>query len=115
MKNICKKKIDIRIKRDLRLWDKMKEKFEKVKNGWGQATANKTKTEEVKRLWNATTEIFKMVGKWFTIKNGREKCLHAADIYYYSVATYGIYAFRTTAKSYCDEKCAEDLGINLHE
>ncbi|XP_065650171.1 conodipine-P1 [Hydra vulgaris] len=116
MTNICKKKIATpRSKRDVSLWEKMIEKYEKVKNGWEKTTSNKTKTEEAKRLLLATKEIFKMIGKWFTLKNEMEKCLQAVDIYYYSVATYGIYAYRTTAKSYCDQKCAKDLGLNLHE
>ena len=119
MKNICKREINnkFRRRRDLvkeSLWDKMKEKFEKVKNGWGQATANQTKTDEAKRLWTATQEIFKMVVSWFTISNEMDKCLHAADIYHHAVATYGIYAYRTTLKSDCNEDCVKELGANLH-
>ncbi|XP_065656529.1 conodipine-P1 [Hydra vulgaris] len=117
MINLCKKNVKnaTRKRRNLvGLWESMKDKYERVKNGWGQTTANQTVAEEAKRLWSATQEIFKMVVKWFSLSDEMEKCVYAADIYYYGVASYGIYAYRTSIKSDCNEDCVKELGSNLH-
>ena len=88
--------------------------WQKLKDGWKKATANATSAEEIQRLWEGTKELFWMLKEWSSHKTDKAECEHAVKIYFKTLQTIGIYSFRQTSPSYCNQKCAEVKGKPTH-
>jgi len=87
------------------------ELFKRLYEGWKKATSNATSKDEAKRIWNECLEILKLFKKWRSITDTAKRCEYGAEMYFYAVRAFGIYAYRHSAiKDFCKEQCAFRIG-----
>ena len=84
--------------------------FKRLWDGYKKATKGGN-TAEAKRIWDECKRILALFKQWTSSSDKIKSCQLGADMYFYAVRAFGIYAYRhTNVKDFCKDTCAKKIG-----